>query len=144
MTLSGQIDPSIVQTVTSLRRELHAHPELGFDLPETADRVLRHLTDLPGLTIRRNVAGHGIVATLNAERPGPCIALRADMDALPLEEANDLPYRSTYAGRMHACGHDGNTACLVGAAMVLSRMAEELRGKVKFIFQPAEEGGGGG
>ncbi len=144
MNLTDAVDPAVLETVTTLRHELHAHPELGFDLPETAAQVLGHLSDLPGLTLRRNVAGHGIVATLNADREGRCVALRADMDALPLTEVNDLPYRSTSPGRMHACGHDGNTACLVGAAMMLSRTADALPGKVKFIFQPAEEGGGGG
>ncbi len=144
MSSIGSIDPEVLKTATKLRHEIHAHPEVGFDVPETADRVLRHLADLPGLTIRKGVGGHGVVATLNADRPGRCVALRADMDALPLTEANDVPYRSTVPGRMHACGHDGNTACLVGAAIMLSGMADELPGKVKFIFQPAEEGGGGG
>ncbi len=139
-----RITDEVVRTVTDLRRELHAHPELSFDLPETARRVLERLERLPGLTVRTGVAEHGIVATLNADKPGRCVALRADMDALPLGEVNNLPYASTVAGRMHACGHDGNTACLVGAAMVLCGMADELPGKVKFIFQPAEEGGGGG
>lgn len=138
------LDPTIIQTAIDLRHEIHAHPELDFDVPETADRILRHIANLPGMTIRRNVAGHGIVATLNGDRPGRCVALRADMDALPLTEAGDLPYKSTVPGRMHACGHDGNVACLVGAALALSRIADELPGQVKFIFQPAEEGSGGG
>ena len=138
------VDPTLLETLTALRHEIHAHPELGFEVGQTAERVLRHLSALPGLTIRKNVADHGIVATLNADRPGRCVALRADMDALPLAEQTDLSYQSIVAGQMHACGHDGNTACLVGAATVLSRMADELPGKVKFIFQPAEEGGGGG
>ncbi len=138
------VDPTLLESLTALRREIHAHPELGFEVGQTADRVLRRLSALPGLTIRKNVAEHGIVATLNADRSGRSVALRADMDALPLTEQTDLPYQSTVAGQMHACGHDGNTACLVGAAVVLSRMAGELPGKVKFIFQPAEEGEGGG
>jgi amidohydrolase len=138
------VDPAVIETITALRRDIHAHPELGFDVPETAARVLRHIGKLPGMTIRTNVARYGIVATLNADRPGRCLALRADMDCLPLAEENEVPYASTRPGVMHACGHDGNTACLVGAAMMLSRMKDELPGKVKFIFQPAEEAGGGG
>lgn len=138
------LDADILETIVGLRREIHANPELDFDLPETAERVLRHISDLPGMTIRTGVARHGIVATLNADRPGKCVALRADMDALPLTEETGVPYSSTKEGRMHACGHDGNTACLVGAAIMLSRVADDLPGKVKFIFQPAEEGSGGG
>jgi amidohydrolase len=139
-----RIDPGVLETIVQLRHEIHAHPELGFDVAQTAERILQHISTLPGLTIRKAVGGHGIVATLNADRPGRCVALRADMDALPLDEETDVPYRSTVPGRMHACGHDGNVACLVGAAMMLSQQADQLPGKVKFIFQPAEEGGGGG
>ncbi len=144
MEQARPVDPAIVRHVTEFRHELHAHPELLFDLPETAGRVLRELRKLPGLAIRENVAGHGIVATLSADKPGRCVALRADMDALPLTEETNVPYSSTVSGRAHACGHDGNTACLLGAAMVLTETSDELPGKVKFIFQPAEEGGGGG
>ncbi|MHC4610154.1 MAG: M20 metallopeptidase family protein [Planctomycetota bacterium] len=131
--------------LVELRHELHAHPELAFEEKWTAARVLTELQNLPNLKIRSGLAGTGIVAILNADRPGPCIALRADMDALPLAEDNpDLPYASTQPGKMHACGHDGHTTCLVGAATVLAGVADELPGKVKFIFQPAEESGGGG
>jgi amidohydrolase len=140
----ASVDPDVLETVTALRREIHANPEPGFDVQETAQRVLRHLAGLPGLRIRTPVARNGIVATLNADRPGRCVALRADMDCLPLTEATGADYASTKPGLMHACGHDGNTACLVGAALMLSRMADRLGGKVKFIFQPAEEAGGGG
>ena len=131
--------------LVALRHELHAHPELAFQEKWTAARVLTELQSLEGLKIRSGLAGTGIVATLNHDRPGPCLALRAELDALPLQERNpELPYASTQPGKMHACGHDGHMACLVGAAQVLSRLADELPGKIKLIFQPAEEMGGGG
>lgn len=143
----NQIETSvrdILPSITALRHDLHACPELGYEEHETGRRVLSELEKLPGLRIRAGVAKTGIVATLNADRPGRCIALRADLDALPITEATGLPYASRNPGRMHACGHDGHMSCLVGAATVLSRLAPDLPGKVKFIFQPAEEGGGGG
>jgi len=132
--------PSLVE----LRHAIHAHPELGFEEHETARRVLERLEKLKGLRIRSEIAGTGIVATLNAEAAGPCVALRADMDALPITEQTEAPYASRIPGKMHACGHDGHTACLVGAAEVLWELKDQLRGPVKFIFQPAEEGRGGG
>jgi amidohydrolase len=135
---------AIVPGVVGLRREIHAHPELGFEETQTARRVVDQLSPLGTLDIQTGVAGTGVVAVLNGSKPGPCVGLRADMDALPLQEQSDVSYASTVAGKMHACGHDGHTACLVGAAKVLSQVADALPGKVKFIFQPAEEGGGGG
>jgi len=135
----------IQEHLVSLRHELHAHPETAYEERWTAARLLSELQALPALRTRSGLAGTGIVALLNAEHPGPCVALRADMDALPLAEENEgLPYASTQPGRMHACGHDGHMTWLVGAAMVLHRFASELPGKVKFVFQPAEENGGGG
>jgi amidohydrolase len=134
---------AVLQRVRELRHELHAYPELSFDVPNTAQRVFEVLDSIGGLQIRRGLAGHGIVAVLNADRPGPCIGLRAELDALPIEEQTGLPYASQNPGRMHACGHDGHMACLLGAAMLLAERAEELPGKVKFIFQPAEETDGG-
>jgi amidohydrolase len=135
----------IRERLVTLRHELHAHPELAFEEKWTAARVLTELQSLPGLLVRSGLAGTGIVATLNHAHPGPCVALRADLDALPLQEKNpNLPYASAQPGKMHACGHDGHTTCLVGAAVVLSRLADDLPGKIKFIFQPAEEMGGGG
>src|SRR5690606_30824626 len=100
-----------------------------------------------GVEHRAGLAGGtGVYAVVGADAPGEAVALRADMDALPIRELNDLPYRSTVADRMHACGHDGHTTILVGAARVLARLAAEgnLPHPVSFIFQPAEEGGGGG
>lgn len=131
--------------LVALRHEFHAHPETGFEEKWTAARVLSELHTMPNLKIRSGLGGTGVMATLNGGKAGPCVALRADMDALPLQEENPgLPYASTQPGKMHACGHDGHMTCLLGAALVLTRLADELPGTVKFIFQPAEEGGGGG
>jgi amidohydrolase len=134
---------TIVPSIIALRHDIHAHPELGYEEHETARRVLEQIKGLPNLTIRTGVAKTGIVATLNAEKSGPCVALRAELDCLRIHEETGLPYASKHAGKMHACGHDGHTSCLVGAAKVLSQIADELPGKVKFIWQPAEEGGAG-
>ncbi len=134
---------SILPDMVALRRDLHAHPELGFEEERTPRRIVETLRAAPSLRVKTGVARTGVVALLNADKPGPCIALRADMDALPIVEQTGVPYASQTPGRMHACGHDGHTACLAGTALVLSRMADELPGKVKFVFQPAEENEGG-
>lgn len=135
---------TLLPDMVALRRELHANPELGFEERRTSARVAEILSSVAGLKLRTGVAGTGVVALLNGDRPGPCLAIRADMDALPIHEQTGVAYASTQPGKMHACGHDGHTTCLIGAALVLSRFADELPGKVKFIFQPAEENGGGG
>ncbi len=135
---------SMLSSVVDLRHHLHAHPELGFEEHDTARRIAAELEQIDNLDVRTGVAKTGIVATLNADKPGKCVALRADMDGLTIEEETGLPYASKNPGHMHACGHDGHMACLVGAAKVLSHIADDLPGKVKFIFQPAEEGRGGG
>jgi len=144
----GRLDDlitSVLPTVKALRQDLHAHPELMFEEHRTASRVVEHLRQCGNLEIRENFADTpAVVAILNAQKSPPAVLLRADMDALPIQEQTDLPYASKEPGRMHACGHDGHTACLVGAAMVLSRMADEIPGPVVFVFQPAEEGGAGG
>ncbi len=131
------------EDIVALRREIHKEPELGFDTKKTAEKVLAALDGLP-LEIQTYVAENGIVATLKGEGDGPTVALRADMDALPIHEETDLPFASGTDGKMHACGHDGHTSMLVGAAKALSGMRDRLNGTVKFVFQPAEEGGGGG
>lgn len=136
----SELQPELV----SLRHALHQHPELGYEETWTSATLLQQLERIPGLSIRTGVAGTGIVATLNHDKPGRCVGLRSDMDALPIHEENDFDYRSQIDGRMHACGHDGHMACLMGAVRTLSRHAGVLGGKVKFIFQPAEEGGAGG
>ena len=130
--------------LVDLRHELHQHPELKYEERWTAARVVQALEGVPGLDIRQGVARTGVVATLGADKPGPCLALRADMDALPIREETGRPYASLTEGKMHACGHDGHTTCLVGAVRVLSQLADQLEGPVKFLFQPAEEGGAGG
>jgi len=135
----------LIPDLIAFRRDLHAHPEVAFCEQRTSNRVLEQLRAIPGLAIQNNLGGGtGILATLNADKPGPCVLLRADMDALPIEEQTDLPYKSTNPGTMHACGHDGHTTCLLGAARVLAQVADRLPGKVKFCFQPAEEHGAGG
>jgi amidohydrolase len=133
----------IVPPMIKLRRQIHAHPEPGFHEFETARKVVQELKKIPDLQIREQIAGTGIVATMGRDKPGPCIALRGDMDCLPIQEKTNKPYASRKPGFMHACGHDGHTACLVGAALVLSTVQDELAGPVKFIFQPSEEFGAG-
>jgi len=133
--------------VLAWRRDIHQHPELGNREFRTAQKVAEHLQSL-GLEVRTGVAHTGVVAILRGGRPGPVIALRADMDALPVTEQVDLPfksvatteYRGETVGVMHACGHDAHTAILMGVAQVLAGLRKELPGTVLFVFQPAEEG----
>jgi len=137
----------VLPLITELRHDLHAYPERCFEERQTARKVREHLQAIRGLKVYPPIIETDVVAVLNSDRPGPCIALRADIDALPMEEQADeatLSYRSKIPGMMHACGHDGHTAILVGTALALSKIADDLPGKVKFIFQPAEEEGGGG
>lgn len=133
---------AVVEEVIRLRRDLHRHPELGFEEVRTAGIVADYLEAL-GLEVRAGVAKTGVVATIQGSQPGPTIMLRADMDALPVHEATGLEYASTIKGKMHACGHDGHTAILLGTARVLCGMRDRLKGNVKLVFQPAEEGPGG-
>ena len=132
--LAEEIFPDIIQ----LRRTIHQHPELAFEEYETAKLVEQTLAPL-GIDIQTGVAKTGIVATLEGALPGPEIVLRADMDALPIQEANDLPFRSQNDGKMHACGHDVHTSSLLGTAKILSQLKNELHGTVRFLFQPSEE-----
>jgi hippurate hydrolase len=140
--LQAEVEESFGEKIVALRREIHREPELGFETEKTAEKVLAALDGLP-LEVETGIAQNGIVATLRG-REGPVVALRADMDALPIHEDTDLPFASEIDGRMHACGHDGHTSMLVGAAHALSGMRDSLNGTVRFVFQPAEEGGGGG
>jgi amidohydrolase len=135
---------SLLPELVELRHELHRYPELAYQEVETAARIVSRLETIPDLELRTGVAGTGIVATLGATRPGRCVALRADMDGLPIQEQGDHAHRSTVPGKMHACGHDGHVTCLVGAVQVLAQLGDELQGPVKFLFQPAEEQGAGG
>lgn len=123
------------------RRDFHQHPELGFEEVRTSGIVADYLADL-GIEVTR-MAETGVVGLLRGAKPGRTIALRADMDALSIPQQNDVPYASVYPGKMHACGHDGHTAILMGVAKLLSEVKDDLVGNVKFIFQPAEEGPGG-
>ena len=125
--------------VTAVRQQIHQHPELSFQEKETAAFVAAELRAL-GLEPAEGFGGsYGVVATLEGGRPGPTLALRADMDALPVEELNDLPFRSQNPGVMHACGHDAHTAVLLGAARALAGVRDKIPGRVRFLFQPAEE-----
>ena len=128
--------------LVATRRDIHAHPELKYEERRTAGLVDRRLQDL-GYETRTEVGETGVVTLLEGAAPGPCVLLRADMDALPLQEENDVPYASTVPSVMHACGHDGHTAMALTAARVLRRLDPPPRGSIKFMFQPAEEGGNG-
>jgi hippurate hydrolase len=129
----------IAPRITALRRAIHAEPELGLETPLTLAKARDELADLP-LEWREGTACTGAVATLKGGRPGPSVLLRGDMDALPLQEETALPFASTIAGRMHACGHDTHTAMLAGAARLLADRREDIAGEVRFMFQPGEEG----
>lgn len=142
--ISGTLDD-----IVAIRRDLHAHPEIKFKESRTSQVIQRHLVEM-GIDFKADIGGKepntgtGVVAHLPAttSNPGPCIGLRADIDALPITEISDLPHKSTNQGTMHACGHDGHTAILLGAAKVLSSM-EHRPNPITFVFQPAEEGGAG-
>jgi amidohydrolase len=129
----------ISTAVVAVRRDLHAHPELSNREERTGRLVAERLRGL-GIEVRYPVAKTGVVGTLRGDRPGGVVALRADLDALPIDETNDLPFRSQVKGVMHACGHDAHTAMLLGAAEVLAGLKTRLPGTVVFLFQPAEEG----
>ncbi|MBC5824020.1 MAG: amidohydrolase [Candidatus Eremiobacteraeota bacterium] len=132
---------SLGSQVVDWRREIHRHPELGFQEKRTSALVERELRGA-GIETSR-VAGTGVVGVLRGSRPGKTIALRADMDALPLDERSGEPFSSEVPGVMHACGHDAHTAMLLGAAVSLAAECDRLAGTLKFFFQPAEEGPGG-
>lgn len=133
-TEAARLQPQVLEW----RRDFHAHPELSNRETRTGAKV-EALLQAFGLDTRR-VAGTGVVGVLKGGRPGPVVALRADLDALPIQEAVDVPWKSTVPGVMHACGHDAHSAMLLGAARLLSAHRSELRGTVVFLFQPAEEG----
>ena len=142
--LKAEIDERIPDLV-AMRRDLHEHPELAFQEVRTSGIVAQRLRTL-GLEVQTGVAKTGVVGLLRGEASTPgakTLAIRADMDALPIEELNDVDYRSQAAGKMHACGHDGHTSILLTVADVLSKRRTNLNGNIKFIFQPAEECVGG-
>ncbi|MBI3923504.1 MAG: amidohydrolase [Armatimonadetes bacterium] len=139
------LDPDIESlrpALTATRRDFHAHPELGYHETRTAGIVAQRLQSL-GIDVRSGVAETGVIGLLRGGAPGKTVLVRADMDALPLQEENEVDYKSQDPGVMHACGHDGHTAMLLAVAEALSRRKGELRGNVKLLFQPAEEGGAG-
>lgn len=129
---------SIVDDLIAYRRRIHEFPEVGLDLPRTQEAVLEGIKDLD-LEIRLGESLSSVTGVLRGSQPGPTVLLRGDMDALPIREANDLPYRSKNEN-MHACGHDMHTAGLIGAARLLSAHREDIKGNVVFMFQPGEEG----
>src|SRR5712691_7516160 len=130
-----QLHAKLVET----RRDLHMHPELSNREERTSQVVADRLRSLGFDEIRTNVAKHGVVALLKGAKPGAVVALRADMDALPINETMDVPYKSLVPGVKHACGHDAHTTIELGVAEVLSKMRDQIHGSVKFLFQPAEE-----
>jgi len=136
------LSDDIVSELVAVRRDLHQHPETAFEEVRTSGIVADRLRSL-GLDVRTGVAKTGVLATVRGARPGKTVLLRADMDALPVQEENETPYRSQVTGKMHACGHDCHTSILLGVAKQLVREARELPGAVKLCFQPAEEAGGG-
>lgn len=148
--IAAQTD-TLLPHVIEWRRYIHQHPELSDQEIHTAEYVVEHLQQL-GMDIHTEVGGHGVVAILQGKKPGPVVALRADMDALPITERVDLPfashdtalYNGQEVGVMHACGHDSHTAMLMGAAQVLANMRDKIHGTVVFFFQPCEEGGPAG
>ena len=131
---AGRLAPAL----TAIRRDLHAHPELAFEETRTAGIVAAELARL-GIPHRTGVGRTGVVGTIEGGRPGPTLAIRADMDALPIAEETGLPFASTAHGKMHACGHDIHTVTLLGVAEVLKDIAPMLAGRVVLVFQPAEE-----
>ena len=129
--------------MTAWRRHIHQHPETAFEEHQTSDYVALRLHEF-GIDVHRGLAGTGVVGSLKGNKgDGPAIGLRADMDALPMQEETGLAYASTIDGMMHACGHDGHTTMLLGAARYLAE-TRNFKGRVALIFQPAEERGGGG
>lgn len=142
--LKSDID-ELVPDLIAMRRDLHEHPELSFEEVRTSGIVAQRLRSI-GLEVQTGIAKTGVVGLLRggASKPGAkTIAIRADMDALPIHEMNDIDYRSTVEGKMHACGHDGHTSILLAVADLLNKRRDELSGNVKFVFQPAEERVGG-
>ncbi len=133
----------ILPEIVEFRQKCHSMPELTWQEEQTAARVAAELKLLDGVTVTEKIGKLGVVGLIEGAHKGPTVALRADMDALPMTEETGLEYASSFEGKMHSCGHDGHMANLLGAAKILSEMKGELHGKVKLIFQPAEEGGAG-
>ena len=141
-TVAPSLDLPWEEDIVALRRDFHAHPELGYEEVRTSGVVADRLRAL-GLEVTTGIGKTGVVALLHGGKPGPCVLVRADMDALPVVEANGWEWKSTTSGKMHACGHDCHTATALTVARLLAAQKDELAGTVKFMFQPAEEGQGG-
>jgi len=141
-TATGILTEAELQELVDVRRDLHQHPELAFEEVRTSAKVAERLRAL-GLKVRTGVGRTGVMATVQGGRPGRTVLLRADMDALPIHEENDVAYRSKSDGKMHACGHDCHTSILLQVSNQLIKIAPELSGNVRLCFQPAEERGGG-
>jgi len=142
--LLTKLNQRILKKARKIREDLHKHPELSFQEHRTSSVVAEHLRKIGLDDVKTGVAETGVVGLLRGGRKGKTVALRADMDALPIHEETGLPYASVNNGVMHACGHDGHTAILMATAEVLSGLRDHIAGNVKFLFQPAEEGFGGG
>ena len=142
MTTLAQLPQGFIDEVIAIRRDLHANPELGFEEVRTA-RIVASSLRASGYDVHEGIATTGVVGVMRGARPGKTIMLRADMDALPLPEEIDHAYSSREAGKMHACGHDGHVAMLLGASRLIAARASELAGTIVLCFQPAEEGKGG-
>jgi amidohydrolase len=130
---------ALQEQLVAWRRDFHAHPELGLQEVRSAEIIAAVLGEL-GYRVQTGVAQTGLVALLEGPRPGPVVMVRVDMDALPIQEQNEVPYRSCYAGLMHACGHDAHMAVGLGVATVMAQRRDELVGTLKLVFQPGEEG----
>jgi amidohydrolase len=129
--------------LVEIRRTIHRYPELGFEEVETS-KLISECLEKFGLEVKKGLAKTGVVGLLKGKKPGKTVAIRADMDALPMDEANAVPYASKIRGKMHACGHDAHVTILLGVARFFSSIPDRINGNIKWIFQPAEEGGGGG
>ena len=139
----AELVPSLHQKMVERRRHLHQHPELSFQERDTSRWVSERLKEL-GVSVTEGVGGNGVVGRIKGAHPGPTVAFRADMDALPIQDEKEVPYRSSVPKVMHACGHDGHTTMLLGLAEILQRNLDEVRGEVVLLFQHAEEQTPGG
>lgn len=128
--------------LVEVRRDFHRHPELGMEEYRTRDQIVKYLKEM-GVETQAGIANTGVVGLIRGGSLGRTIALRADMDALPMQDEKNVPYKSTVDGKMHSCGHDAHMTILLGVAKILSGMRDQLKGNVKLLFQPAEETVGG-
>ena len=134
----NEIEDFLIKT----RRDFHMYPELGMEEYRTRDKIVEYLEEM-GIEYEKDIANTGVVGIIKGKAGGKTVALRADIDALPMEDKKEIPYKSKIKGKMHACGHDAHTAILLGAAKVLNELKDKFKGNVKVIFQPAEETVGG-